>query len=69
MNTTKVVIAMVATLALIGVIAVTLVIIAPLAEAGCEGGNAGSHAFNQSKGKCFDRGTFFLITIFNYYFG
>jgi hypothetical protein len=68
MNTTKVVIAIVATLALMGVLAVTLVIIAPLAEAGCERGNAGSHAFNQSKGKCFDRGTFFLITIFNYYF-
>jgi len=68
MNTTKVVIAIVATLALIGAIAVTLVTIAPLAEAGCEKGRAGSHAFNQSKGKCFDRGTFFLISIFNYYF-
>jgi hypothetical protein len=25
------------------------------AEAGCERGGAGSHAFNQSKGRCFDR--------------
>jgi hypothetical protein len=28
------------------------------AFAGCERGAAGSHAFEQSKGKCFDRGTF-----------
>jgi len=57
MNTTNVVIAIVIALALIGAVAVTLVIIAPLVEAGCERGKAGSHAFNQSKGKCFDRGT------------
>ncbi len=37
------------------------------AQAGCERGNAGSFAFNQSKGRCFDRGTiwgsffFFLL--------
>jgi hypothetical protein len=57
MNTTNVVIAIVIALALIGAVAVTLVIIVPLVEAGCERGNAGSHAFNQSKGRCFDRGT------------
>jgi hypothetical protein len=27
------------------------------AEAGCERGAAGSHAFNQSKGRCLDMGT------------
>ena len=28
------------------------------ADAGCERGAAGSFAFNASKGRCFDRGTF-----------
>jgi hypothetical protein len=58
MNTTVVVIAILAALALLGAVAVTVLIIAPLAEAGCERGAAGSHAINQSKGRCFDRGTF-----------
>jgi uncharacterized membrane protein YjgN (DUF898 family) len=58
MNTTIVVIAIVAALALLGVVAVTLVIIAPEAEAGCERGPAVNKALEGSKGKCFDRGTF-----------
>jgi uncharacterized membrane protein YjgN (DUF898 family) len=58
MNTTIVVIAIVAALALLGVVAVTLVIIAPEAEAGCERGQAVNNALEGSKGKCFDRGTF-----------
>jgi hypothetical protein len=55
-----VVIALVAVLALLGVVIVLAVMTIPLqeAEAGCERGNAGSHALNQSKGRCFDRGTF-----------
>jgi hypothetical protein len=58
MNTTIVIIAIVAALALLGVV-VLIVVTIPVqeAEAGCEKGNRGSHAFNQSKGKCFDRGT------------
>ncbi len=60
MNTTIVVIAILAALALLG--AVMVLVANNLAiqevEAGCERGGAGSHAFNQSKGKCFDRGTF-----------
>jgi hypothetical protein len=54
------VIAIIAALALLGVVIVLIVVTIPVqeAEAGCERGNAGSHAFNQSKGKCFDRGTF-----------
>jgi uncharacterized membrane protein YjgN (DUF898 family) len=53
------IIAIIAALALLGVVVVTVVTI-PVqeAEAGCERGNAGSHALNQSKGRCFDRGTF-----------
>ena len=60
MNTTFVVIALIAVLALLGVVIVLAVMTIPLqeAEAGCERGNAGSHALNQSKGRCFDRGTF-----------
>jgi hypothetical protein len=52
--------AIVAALALLGVVIVLAVMTIPVqeAEAGCERGNAGSHAFNQSKGRCFDRGTF-----------
>jgi hypothetical protein len=57
MNTTIVVIAILAALALLGAVAVTVLIIAPQAEAGCEKGGAGSLAFNKSKGRCFDRGT------------
>jgi hypothetical protein len=58
-NTTLVVIALVAALALLGVVIVLTVTTIPIqeAEAGCERGAAGSHAFNQSKGRCLDRGT------------
>jgi hypothetical protein len=54
------IIAIVAALAMLGVVIVLAVMTIPVqeAEAGCERGNAGSHAFNQSKGRCFDRGTF-----------
>ncbi len=54
------VIAIVASLALLGIVIVLAVMTIPVqeAEAGCERGAAGSHAFNQSKGRCFDRGTF-----------
>jgi hypothetical protein len=53
-NTTFAVIAIVAALALFGVVAITLVTL-PLqqAEAGCERGGAPSTAFNASKGRCF----------------
>jgi hypothetical protein len=54
------VIAIVAALGVLGVVIVLAVMTIPVqeAEAGCERGNAGSHALNQSKGRCFDRGTF-----------
>ena len=58
MNTAILVIAIVAALALLGAVAVTLVIIAPEAEAGCERGAAVNAALSKSGGKCFDRGTF-----------
>jgi hypothetical protein len=60
MNTTIVVIAILAALALLGVVMVLVAnnLAIQEVEAGCERGGAGSHAFNQSKGKCFDRGTF-----------
>jgi uncharacterized membrane protein len=54
------VIAIVAALALFGVVLVLAVVTIPLqeAQAGCErGAAAGGNAFNQSKGRCFDRGT------------
>jgi hypothetical protein len=58
-TTSRVVIAIVIALGLLGVVAVTITIMTiQQAEAGCERGNAGSHAINQSKGRCFDRGTF-----------
>jgi hypothetical protein len=57
MNTMTIVIAILVALALLGAVAVTVIVITPLAEAACERGNAGSHAFNQSKGRCLDRGT------------
>jgi hypothetical protein len=59
MNTTIVVIAILAALALLGVVMVLVAnnLAIQEVEAGCERGAAGSHAFNQSKGKCFDRGT------------
>jgi hypothetical protein len=58
-NTTLAVIAIVAALALLGVVMVLVAnnLAIQEAEAGCERGNRGSHAFNQSKGRCFDRGT------------
>ena len=58
-TTSIAIIAIVAALALLGVVIVLAVMTIPVqeAEAGCERGNAGSHAFNQSKGRCFDRGT------------
>jgi hypothetical protein len=56
-TTSRVIIAIVVALALLGLVAITIITI-QVVEAGCERGNAGSHAFNQSKGKCFDRGTF-----------
>jgi hypothetical protein len=54
------IIAILSALALLGVVIVLAVVTIPVqeAEAGCERGNAGSHALNQSKGRCFDRGTF-----------
>jgi hypothetical protein len=59
MNTTIVVIAILAALALLGVVIVLVAnnLAVQEVEAGCERGAAGSHAFNQSKGKCLDRGT------------
>jgi hypothetical protein len=60
MNTTIVVIAILAALALLGVVMVLVAnnLAIQEVEAGCERGKAGSQAFNQSKGRCFDRGTF-----------
>jgi hypothetical protein len=48
-------IAIVAALALFGVVMVTVAVTLPLqqAEAGCERGGAPSTAFNASKGRCF----------------
>ncbi len=58
MNTMLIVIAILAALALLGAIAVTVIVIAPQAEAGCERGKAVNQALQKSNGKCFDRGTF-----------
>jgi hypothetical protein len=60
MNTTLVVIALVAILALLGVVVVLALMTIPLqeAEAGCERGPAVNRSFERSSGKCFDRGTF-----------
>jgi hypothetical protein len=54
-QTSMAVIAIVAALALLGVVIVLAVVTIPLqeAEAGCEKGAAGSHAFNASQGRCF----------------
>ncbi len=59
-TTSMAIIAIVAALALLGLVMVLVANNLALqeAEAGCEKGRAGSHAFNQSKGRCFDRGTF-----------
>jgi hypothetical protein len=58
MNTqqTLVIFALVMALGLVTVVAVDLVLTMQ-AEAACERGAAGSHAINQSKGRCLDRGT------------
>ncbi|HKH89731.1 MAG TPA: hypothetical protein VKA33_03080 [Nitrososphaera sp.] len=55
MNTTIAVIAIVAALALLGVVIVLAIVTIPLqeAEAGCEKGAAVSQAFNASQGRCF----------------
>ena len=55
------IIAIAAALAVLGGVIMLVMVTIPIAqeaEAGCERGQAGSHAFNQSKGRCFDRGTF-----------
>jgi hypothetical protein len=52
MNTTILVIAIV--VALLGAVAITVIVIAPLAEAGCERGKGLPIAFNASKGRCFN---------------
>jgi flagellar basal body-associated protein FliL len=52
------IIAIVAALALLGAVVITIVAAAPQAEAGCERRGPGfTVALNASKGKCFDRGT------------
>jgi hypothetical protein len=58
MNTTIAAIAILAALTLVGVVIVLAVMTIPgqEAEAGCGNGRGGSLAFNQSKGKCLDRG-------------
>jgi hypothetical protein len=59
-NTTLAIVAVVAALGVLGGVMVLVAnnLAIQEAEAGCERGNAGSHALNQSKGRCFDRGTF-----------
>jgi hypothetical protein len=54
-KTTIAVIAIVAALALLGVVVITVAVTIPLqeAEAGCERGGAPGTAFNASKGRCF----------------
>jgi hypothetical protein len=60
MNTTFVVIALVAVLALLGVVIVLAVMTIPVqeAEAGCERGRAVNKSLEKSSGRCFDGGTF-----------
>jgi hypothetical protein len=58
MNTMLIVIAILAALVLLGALAVTVIAIAPQAEAGCERGKAINQALQKSDGRCFDRGTF-----------
>lgn len=57
MNTTCVVIAILAALALLYTVTTILVAIAPEAEAGCERGPAVNKSLENSNGRCFDRGT------------
>jgi hypothetical protein len=54
-NNQLAIIALVAALALVGVVVVTVAVTIPLqeAEAGCERGRAVSQAFNASQGRCF----------------
>ena len=60
MNTTIVVIAIVAALALLGLVMVLVANNLALqeAEAGCERGKAVNQSLEKSKGRCFDGGTF-----------
>jgi hypothetical protein len=60
MNTTLVVIAIVAALALLGLLVVFIAqnLAFQEVEAGCERGAGVNKAFVKSNGKCFDRGTF-----------
>jgi hypothetical protein len=60
MNTTLVVIALVAILALLGVVIVLAVMTIPVqeAEAGCERGRAVNKSLEKSSGRCFDGGEF-----------
>jgi hypothetical protein len=59
-NTTFMVVAIVAALALLGVVMVLVAnnLAIQEAEAGCEKGRAVNVSLAQSKGRCFDRGTF-----------
>jgi hypothetical protein len=59
-NTTFAIIAIVAALALLGVVMVLVAnnLAVQEAEAGCEQGPAVNKSFAKSNGKCFDRGTF-----------
>ena len=59
-NTILVVVAIVAALALLGVVMVLVANNLALqeAEAGCERGKAVNQSLQNSNGKCFDRGTF-----------
>jgi hypothetical protein len=60
MNTTIVVIAILAALALLGVVMILVAnnLAIQEVEAGCERGKAVNQSLEKSKGKCFDRGTF-----------
>jgi hypothetical protein len=53
MNTSIAVIAIVAALALLGVVVVTVAVIIPLQQAEARGCPVGTPAANASKGKCF----------------
>jgi hypothetical protein len=59
-NTTLAVIAIVAALALLGLVMVLVSnnLAIQEAEAGCERGPAVNRSFERSNGRCFDRGTF-----------
>ena len=59
-NTTLAVIAIVAALAVLGLVMVLVAnnLAIQEAEAGCERGPAVNRSFERSSGRCFDRGTF-----------